>query len=241
MRGQPEGPILGEEPGRLSVSNRPRGEVASGAFDAHSAAGPVSRGSPANSRSRSHTSHRPADLRRRQGTRAIEPRAAAVLGAAGCSKAASPLGDGKVRGADQHRIVHEMDVARLLFVASVEESRKLVCQAPGCGRAIAKAVHVIRDQTGTVCVVGSGCYGKLSGHERATEDGAAIAGFDGRRLTPEERTLMAADTAAFVAGVEARLAAEREAAQQAEEMRRAEAQRLREQHAASGLMSLEVV
>jgi hypothetical protein len=128
-----------------------------------------------------------------------------------------------------------MHVARLLFVATVEESHRLVCQAPGCGRAIAKAVHVIRDQAGAVRVVGSGCYAKLSGHEQATEHGATIAGFDGRRLTPEERALMVADTAAFVARVEARLAAEREAAQQAEERMRAEAQRLREQSATSGV------
>ena len=122
-----------------------------------------------------------------------------------------------------------MHVAQLLFVASVDESRKLVCQAPGCGRAIAKAVHVIRDLTGAIRIVGSGCYVKLSGHEQATKHGAAIAGFDGRRLTPEERALMIADTAAFVASVEARLAAERAATQQAEERMQAEAQRLREQ------------
>lgn len=122
-----------------------------------------------------------------------------------------------------------MHVARLLFVASVDESRKLVCQAPGCGRAIAKAVHVIRDLTGAIRVVGSACYGKLSGHDQATKQGAVIAGFDGRRLTPEERALMLADTAAFVASVEARLAAERVATQQAEERVQAEAQRLREQ------------
>jgi hypothetical protein len=125
--------------------------------------------------------------------------------------------------------VINMHVARLLFVASVDESRKLVCQAPGCGRAIAKAVHVIRDLSGAIRVVGSGCYGKLSGHEQAAKDGAAITGFDGRRLTPEERALMIADTEAFVASIEARLAAEREATQQAEETVRAEAQRLREQ------------
>ena len=93
-------------------------------------------------------------------------------------------------------------------MASVEESRKLVCQAPGCRRAIAKAVHVTRYKIGAVRVVGSGCYGKLSGYEQATRYGAVIAGVDGRRLSPEERALMAADTAAFVAAVEARLEAE---------------------------------
>jgi hypothetical protein len=45
---------------------------------------------------------------------------------------------------------------------------------------------------------------------------------------------MIADTAAFVAGVEARLAAEREAAQQAEEVKQAEGQRLCEQQAEFG-------
>lgn len=124
-------------------------------------------------------------------------------------------------------MVH-MHVAQLLFVASVDESRKLVCQAPGCGRAIAKAVHVIRDSTGTIRVIGSGCYGRLSGHEEATRHGATIAGFDGRRLTPEERALMIADTAAFIADVEARLAAEREAKSLAADRISAEAQRLRE-------------
>jgi len=111
-----------------------------------------------------------------------------------------------------------MHIARLLLVDSVDEDQKLVCQAPGCGRAIAKAVHVIRDEAGMVRVIGSGCYVKLAGHKEATEAGAAFAGFDGRRLTPEERALMVANTAAFVARVEAMIAAERE-----------EAARLREQ------------
>jgi len=111
---------------------------------------------------------------------------------------------------DHRPIVVDMQVAQLLFVASVDESRKLVCQAPGCGRAIAKAVHAIRDSEGAVRVVGSGCYVKLSGNEQATKYGPAIAGFDGRRLTPEERAAMIADTAAFVASVEARLAEERQ-------------------------------
>ena len=124
-------------------------------------------------------------------------------------------------------MVH-MHVAQLLFVASVDESRKLVCQAPGCGRAIAKAVHVIRDSTGTIRVIGSGCYGRLSGHEEATRHGATIAGFDGRCLSPEERALMIADTAAFIADVEARLAADREAKILAADQIKAEAQRLRE-------------
>lgn len=102
-----------------------------------------------------------------------------------------------------------MQVVQLLFVASVDERHKLVCQAPSCGRAIAKAVHVIRDEMTKIRVVGSGCFGKLVGHERATEDGAVISGFDGRRLTPDERALMVADTAAFVASIEARLAAQK--------------------------------
>lgn len=136
--------------------------------------------------------------------------------------------EGRGRSAeDQRRIVVDMHVARLLFVASVDESRKLVCQAPGCGRAIAKAVHVIRDSTGAIQVVGSGCYATLSGHELATKQGAAVGGFDGRRLTPDERALMIADTAAFVARVEARFAADKAAARQAEEMAKVEAQRSR--------------
>lgn len=130
---------------------------------------------------------------------------------------------------DHHLIVFDMHVAQLMFVASVDESRKLVCQAPGCGRAIAKAVHVIRDSAGAIRVIGSGCFGKLSGNEQATRDGPTIAGFDGRRLTPEERALMIADTAAFVASVEAGLAAEREASRLAEKEERDEAWRLGEQ------------
>lgn len=114
-------------------------------------------------------------------------------------------------------IVFDIQVAQLLFVASVDESRKLVCQAPGCGRSIAKAVHVIRDAGGAVRVVGSGCYVKLSGNEQATNHGSAIAGFDGRRLTPEERAALIADTAAFVANVEAQLAAEGKASRMAGE------------------------
>ncbi len=120
-----------------------------------------------------------------------------------------------------------MQVAQLLFVVSVDESHKLVCQAPGCGRAIAKAVHVIRDAKGDIRVVGSGCYAKLAGHERATEDGAVFSGFDGRRLTPEERSLMVADTAAFIDLVEARLAAQRAAAELADRLAEA-ARRLHE-------------
>ncbi len=126
-------------------------------------------------------------------------------------------------------IVVDMHVAQLLFVASVDESRKLVCQAPGCGRAIAKAVHVIRDLTGAIRVIGSGCYTTLSGHEQATKQGAVVGGFDGRRLTPDERAFMVADTEAFIARVEARLAADREAARRSEERAQFEARRLREQ------------
>lgn len=88
-------------------------------------------------------------------------------------------------------------------MTSVDDEHKLVCQAPGCGRGIAKAIHVIRDQAGDIRVIGSGCYARLAGHQRATADGPAIGGFDGRRLTQEERALMLADTAAFIARMEA--------------------------------------
>lgn len=122
-----------------------------------------------------------------------------------------------------------MKVAQLLFITSVDESRKLVCQAPACGRAIAKAVHVIRDSTGAIQVVGSGCYATLSGHEQATKRGATIGWSDSQPLTPDERALMFADTAAFVAAVEARLAADREAERQADVRAAAEAQRMRDE------------
>lgn len=101
-----------------------------------------------------------------------------------------------------------MHVARLLTIVRVDEEHKLVCQAPGCGRGIYAAVHVIRDETGAVHVVGSDCYLKLMGHEKATEEGPAFGGWDGRRLTEEERNAMLADTAAFVARMEAQFRAE---------------------------------
>ena len=130
-----------------------------------------------------------------------------------------------------------MQVTQLLFVASVDESHKLVCQAPSCGRGIARAVHVIRDETGSIRVVGSGCFEKLAGHKRATEEGAVLPGFDGRRLTAEERSLMVADTTALIARVEARLAAERvDAERMAAELadrQREEARQEREEDAGS--------
>lgn len=86
--------------------------------------------------------------------------------------------------------VLDRHVSRLLFVVSVDDFRKLACQAPDCGRAHDKAIHVIRDMAAVVRLVGAGCCAILSGHEQATTQGVAIRGFDGRRLTPDERASM---------------------------------------------------
>lgn len=105
--------------------------------------------------------------------------------------------------------------AELLAIVEVDRDSRVVCQAPGCGHAVYKRIHVVRhdDKLG---VYGSDCFDRLFGDlgRGATPN---YGGGTGRLLTEEERLMLVQNTERLIAQFEAerQLALERERLQAA--------------------------
>jgi len=127
----------------------------------------------------------------------------------------------------------------LLAIVEVEKADRVVCQAVGCGHGVFRRIHVVRHDDGSLGVYGSDCFEKLFG--QLVGERPRYGSGDGRELTPQERLMLAENTERLIAQFEAehqalleqaRLRREQQdkveqAAREAAELRRAEAERHR--------------
>lgn len=89
----------------------------------------------------------------------------------------------------------------LLAIVEVDRDERVICQAPGCGHAVYKRIHVVRHD-GKLGVYGSDCFGRLFGD---LGQGAApsYGGGVGRLLTAEERLMLVQNTERLIAQFDA--------------------------------------
>lgn len=85
--------------------------------------------------------------------------------------------------------------ATLLGVVEVERDQRIRCQAPGCKHSVYRAIHLV-DLDGRLQLYGSQCCGKLFGWTSKSR-GASYTTTE-RRLSPEERLQLEANTAELV-------------------------------------------
>jgi hypothetical protein len=91
--------------------------------------------------------------------------------------------------------------ASLVAIVEVDWDDRVRCQAPGCGKAVHKRIHVVRDN-GCVIVVGSDCWVRMYAGIAGTSSRPQYGTAQGRKLSSEERALLLANTAAFIAQIE---------------------------------------
>lgn len=95
-----------------------------------------------------------------------------------------------------------MTGARLLAVVEVPKEDRVQCQAPGCNHPVFRRIHMVR-QDGVLRVLGSECFKKLFGESSIATSTPRYGTSDGRRLTDEERTLLAENTERLIEQFEA--------------------------------------
>lgn len=91
--------------------------------------------------------------------------------------------------------------ARLRAIVAIEFERRVRCQQPGCGHSVHAAVHVV-EEAGQLLVLGSTCFAKRYGSAGALGS-AQYGGGTGRKLTDEERVMLAENSRALLAHFEA--------------------------------------
>lgn len=96
----------------------------------------------------------------------------------------------------------------LLAVLEVDKSDRVVCQAPGCGHAVYKRIHVVREG-GFASVYGSDCFVKLFGDVIADAK-PRYGDSEGRLLSAEERAMLKANTERLLAQFESERTSELE-------------------------------
>ena len=106
---------------------------------------------------------------------------------------------------------------KLLAIVEVPPAERVLCGQPECGHSVWKAIHVVKDGT-ELLVLGSTCFEKRYGYGNALGTPHYGGGGDSRKLTSEERQLLAENTAELLARFEEeeRVRAEALAAAQAE-------------------------
>jgi len=107
---------------------------------------------------------------------------------------------------------------QLLALVEVPRAERVLCGQPGCGHTVWKAIHVVKDGA-ELLVLGSACFQKRYGLAQALGAPHYGGGGESRKLTSEERQLLAENTAELLARFEEeeRLRAEALAAAQAKE------------------------
>ena len=106
---------------------------------------------------------------------------------------------------------------QLLAIVEIPLEDRVQCGQPGCGHSVWKAIHVVKDGT-ELLVLGSTCFEKRYGFGHALGAPHYGGGGDSRKLTSEERQLLAENTAELLARFEdeERIRTEALAAAQAE-------------------------
>lgn len=96
-----------------------------------------------------------------------------------------------------------------MAVVAVSPDKRILCQEPGCGHSVYAAIHIV-DIGGQLIAMGSSCFAKRfgSGHALGSPKYSA-SGIQQRRLTDEEREMLASNTQALLAQFEAEAAAMR--------------------------------
>jgi hypothetical protein len=97
------------------------------------------------------------------------------------------------------------DRPRLRAIVAIDFAHRVRCQQPGCGHSVHAAVHVV-EEAGQLLVLGSTCFAKRYGSAGALGP-PQYGGGSGRKLTDEERSLLAENTRALLAGFKAEEAA----------------------------------
>ena len=86
-------------------------------------------------------------------------------------------------------------------MVAVDFSARVRCEQPGCGHAVYRRIHVVRDE-GRLLVMGSTCFAKRYGSSDALgparHGGSSSDSDSGRQLTEAERQLLVSNTAALL-------------------------------------------
>lgn len=90
---------------------------------------------------------------------------------------------------------------QLLAIVEVPPAERVLCGQPGCGHSVWKAIHVVKHGT-ELLVLGSTCFEKRYGFGHALGAPHYGGGGDSRKLTSEERQLLAENTAELLARFE---------------------------------------
>lgn len=91
----------------------------------------------------------------------------------------------------------------LCAIVAVDYSARVRCTQPGCGHAVFRRIHVVRDD-GKLVVLGSTCFAKRYGSNDALGPArhGGGSGDSGRQLTEAERQLLVHNTAALLSQFE---------------------------------------
>lgn len=106
----------------------------------------------------------------------------------------------------------DQSTGRLMAIVEVDKAERVYCAQPGCHHTVYKAIHVVKEGD-QLLVLGSTCFQKRYGSLNALGK-AQHWGSNGKVLTSEERALLAENTQALLARLEAEDARLREEAQQ---------------------------